>query len=753
MKDEIRSRAGAVVKSIFVLTFFALLGRTTAQDKAHSEPVPDAVYLQEVGRKIVIDTPLHAVAVRGGTAFVGSAERVSFVMGPWLMSMDDWPDNVELLASSGDSLWAVSRVDSEAHLFKEEAAGWKKLNQIDVLDITSHLGETIVLDADGKLWKIQNDKLEPYADGRSDLRHLASYSESLYVATSNGIGVWTGSRIEWDEVIDWGNQPLGTISDLLPIGSRLYIGTDRGLAVLRGMTLDVIRGEDGLCYEDIRCLAEGFDGDLWIGTTDGAIRYTREGEFHYFGADRWLPNPRVNAIAANERTAYIATDGGLGIIDYVPYTLAKKADYYEQHIDNWGVKRMGFVHKLEWDGERNEWVREISDNDGGWSIEYLAAMSYKFLVTGDEKARAEAVKTFNAVKWLEEITPIDGFPARSIWAVGEVGHKAMHGSGGLPAEWHAAEDTRFEWKADTSSDETDAHFYGVSIFHDLVARGEEKRRAAEHLSRIASHIIDNGWVLRDMDGQPTRWARWDPDYLQRPYGYYARGLNGMEVMAYMRVAHTLTGDEKFEKAFGELIKLGYHREALRQKLTFPPDYVVPWDDRLAFFSYFNILRYEKDSELRSIYRRSLERSWEVKRSEHSAWFNFIYGALTGNDCEADKAVAHLREWPLDMIEYSYRNSHRADLQVEAGYRGYTSATRALSPRENGPMRWDNTTLRLDGGSGGRAVTDPSGWLHAYWMGRYYGFIEPPEANDPELISVSRSNEQLGAKPYAGPEPR
>ncbi len=66
--------------------------------------------------------------------------------------------------------------------------------------------------------------------------------------------------------------------------------------------------------------------------------------------------------------------------------------------------------------------------------------------------------------------------------------------------------------------------YAVSVFHDLAARGVEKERAAKHIANIASHIMNNGWVLRDMDGKPTRWGRWDPDYLLKPYGFEARGL-------------------------------------------------------------------------------------------------------------------------------------------------------------------------------------------------------------------------------------
>ena len=79
---------------------------------------------------------------------------------------------------------------------------------------------------------------------------------------------------------------------------------------------------------------------------------------------------------------------------------------------------------------------------------------------------------------------------------------------------------------------------------------EQKQTPADHLGRIAKHIVDNGWVLRDMDGKPTRWGRWDPEYLLRPYGFEARGLNGMEAQTYMWTALALTGDPVYRKGLG-----------------------------------------------------------------------------------------------------------------------------------------------------------------------------------------------------------
>src|SRR5690606_30443975 len=96
--------------------------------------------------------------------------------------------------------------------------------------------------------------------------------------------------------------------------------------------------------------------------------------------------------------------------------------------------------------------------------------------------------------------------------------RSTGGSGGLPAKWYQTEDGKWWWKGDTSSDEVNSHYYAVALFHDLAAKGDEKAIAARHLARITDHIIDNGWILRDLDGGPTRWGRWDPDYLLRPYG-------------------------------------------------------------------------------------------------------------------------------------------------------------------------------------------------------------------------------------------
>ena len=202
---------------------------------------------------------------------------------------------------------------------------------------------------------------------------------------------------------------------------------------------------------------------------------------------------------------------------------------------------------------------------------------------------------------------------------------------------------------------------------------------------------------------------------------------------------------------GNSCELGYPSYTLRQRQTAPPENIAHFEDELALWSYWNLLLLEKDPSLRAIYRRSLERTFEIVRIEQNPWFNFVYGVLTGNDCEVGAAVTHLRDWPLDLRTWSYQNSHRADLQTPAGYSTFKGGVRAFPPRETEPMRWDHWTMQMDGGSGGREVVEPGGWLAAYWMGRYYGFIEPPTVTDVSLLSLEPGvHQKLGAEPYVGP---
>ena len=742
------------------------------------KPVKDEPFLQEIGQKIPTKSPVTDIAAAAGRVFAINDGEVCELVGSDLARLTGAPkDPLHLYAPDG-TLW----VTTEKGIHHFESGKWRKVDDRQYVGLCMHQGVVHAATKENA-YRLEGDMfvcIEPPGGYRSadatftmedgtqvmaepqefgPLSGICSYSGMLYGERKRRLALFDGAAIV-EEVADWGQLPSGNLRGMVAIGSRLFVGTDRGLGVLRGMACTAIQGKDGLPYEDLTCLAEGFDHDLWIGTSRGAIRMVDD-EFQYFGLNLWLPGEKVSAIASAPRTVYIATDGGIAVIRYEPCTLAKKAAYFERQLDIGGHKRLGLVHNLSFfrydiskEMPEKGWMREISDNDGGHTCKYLAAMSYKYAATGDEAARAEAENSFEALCWLQEITGERGYIARCVWCpTGDKFSREQIRSGGLFAKWFKTPDGLWEWKGDTSSDEVSAHFYGMSVFHDLAAKGKEKTRAAAHLTRLMDCILANGWKLNDPDGTPTRWGRWEPEYLLKPYGMYGRGLNALEAVTYAITAYAYTGNQKYRDALNQLAGWGYLDFIVRQRITFPPEQIAQWDDRLSFQSYWPALRYEKDPHLRAILMRSLDRTWEVKRVEQVPWFNFIYGSITGNDCEIKQGARHLREWMLDLEDHTYQNSHRTDLATTTGYVAYSIGTRAISPRESEAKRGDRGALYYDHKPKFHSITEPSGWLEDYWMGRYYGFILPPDpSTDPEALTLGPPVDDPRKRdtPYDGP---
>ena len=418
-------------------------------DPRNWQPIPDSVYLQEIGRKVSSKVPLTSVAAYEGRVYVSSTEGVAELRELELVPAAGVTGPVKRLVAVKGGLFALG-ADG---VWRFGGGKWVNFAKQPIVDLCE-VGGGIVAASERQTWHVGESGFDPLIQTNCPLpiSRVVSYAETIYTVGGEGLSLLASQRPAIhggfdsylvNDVIDWGMLPSRNVRDALAVGSRVYLATDRGLGVLQGMTMSSIRGEQGFCYEDTTCLARGFTNDVWVGTARGAIRMVGN-EFQYFAGERWLPDDLVHGVAVNGTTVYIATAKGLGIVEYRPYTMLKKAAYYERHLEMWGQKRLGFTHKLEWDDGLKEFVREVSDNDGGYSGDYLAAEAYRYAVTKDPIARAEAVNTFQALRWLEASTGIRGFPARAIWVKNEKGHKSMSGSGGYPAEWHDCVDARFE---------------------------------------------------------------------------------------------------------------------------------------------------------------------------------------------------------------------------------------------------------------------------------------------------------------------
>jgi len=611
---------------------------------------------------------------------------------------------------------------------------------------------------EGGTYVLEGGKWAPLGDGIGDRRATALAKDAggrIWLGSDRGIAVLESGRWSWDPT----TRNL-SVRSIVSLRDSVIAGTDRGLWIFDGeawknltgrsgsmglLSADVrmlavsdvgdvwacsaggvnvfdgrdyyysFTGENGLPYEDAQCIGFGTNGTIWVGTSFGLCEL-RDGRWHYYQGRRWVPNDDVRSLVVGpDGSLWIGTPDGVGRIYGRWMTLQEKADLINDIVQARHV-RDGYIEFIDLPapGDFSSWTYDASDNDGLWTGIYLAAESFRYAVTGDPKAKENAKECYEAMRRLEQLTGIEGFPARA--AVRRDSTNVAKSGG----EWHQSSvDPSWDWKGDTSSDEIDGHYFAYSIYYDLVADKEEKQDVAALVRRITDHIIDHAFYLVDLDGKRTRWGVWNPKEINDdPAWSEEHGLNALEILSHLKVAIHMTGQERYEAAYRELIeKHHYHLNTISQKIL-PPGHVNHSDDELAFLAYYPLLLYEDDPALRAIYLKSIERSWQIERPERSPFFNFVYGASTRADFDLEESVEELRGMSPDLLDWGVSNYQRSDVRARLA-----AGEVFTLPFENRNMRrWNANPYNLDWGGEGRSEGDGAYFLMPYWMGRYHGFI-------------------------------
>lgn len=486
------------------------------------------------------------------------------------------------------------------------------------------------------------------------------------------------------------------------------------------------------------------DGTLWIGSAKGLMQLAPGGtRWKLFHSRRWLPDDAVSDLAVDaDGAVWVQTSGGVARLVRKKTTLDAKMAAILQQLRTWHVRDglICAIHGPTPGKPSADWTQDSDDNDGLWTSLYVAAESFRYGATGAEDARQNAWQSVKALMFLEEVTGISGFAARSfVPAAGDFDAQQRYGG-----EWYRSADGKWWWKGDTSSDELDGHYFAYPIYFDLCATPEEKQQIAAVVGRITDHLIDHGYYYVGPSGKPTRWGVFAPEKLNHDLEWIVeRGINSLEILSHLKVADHICGGTKYAEAARKLIdEHAYAINTIQQKQIWPPESVNHSDDELAFLAYYPLLWYERDEYLRRIYLSSLQRSWEIERPEGSPFLNFIYASgrqasrwsnsgqrpaealLPANRYDRDRCLEWFRLAPQDTIDWTVNNSGRQDLGELVVNRFDRARTATVLPvDERKQMRWNGDPFELDGGSDGRRRDDGTYILLPYWMGRYHRFLD------------------------------
>lgn len=532
---------------------------------------------------------------------------------------------------------------------------------------------------------------------------------------------------------DWRSESLGDRPLPDSIGRRLSAADLTALA----------SGKPVTPFPDLTVAVRLEDGSLWAGSTRGLMHLAPgQDRWRLFHSRRWLPdNWVIDLTVAADGSVWVRTKAGTARLFTRSLTLEQKAAEIHDALRKHHL-REGLVGEIVLTRPADlaaGYTQPSSDNDGLWTSLYVAAEAFRYGATKDPQAKRNAWQSLQALMFLEKVTGIPGFAARSI----------LPGDGPDPTpayggQWHRSANGRWWWKGDTSSDEVDGHYFAYAVYYDLAATEDEKRQIRHVVARMTDHILDHGFYYVGPSGRHTTWGVWAPERLNQDLKWIAeRGLNSLEILSHLKVAEHVVGNPRYAAASRELIeKHSYAINTVLQKIHWPPEAVNHSDDELAFLAYYPLLRYERDERLRKIYLFSLERSWQIERPEGSPLFNFIYaaslqasrwrspaerppaGLVEPQRYDRDACLAWFRDVPTDMFRWEVRNSDRRDLLREGSNRfGRAISSQVLPISERMMFRWNADPYELDQRGDGRTRSDGTFVLLPYWMGRYHRFLE------------------------------
>ena len=537
------------------------------------------------------------------------------------------------------------------------------------------------------------------------------------------------------------------ITCAIPLANRnkVIVGTSNGYLILPDKQII-----NKVPCPDIACINE-IDEKLWFGSSQGAFRLNENGKYSYFAGERWLPGNKVISIQkGKDNSILVLTDKGLGQIFFEKMTLEEKAIFFEKQVREKNI-RYGFncsISRLPEGYSSAQMGSQPSDNL--WTGMYLASQLFRYKVTGSKEAKGNAYEAFEALERLHTITGIKGLFARSFerdYKVKTTKDKDWQKKellSGSPATlWLPGSDhSNWTWRSAVSSDQTVGQIFGLTMVLELADDSIWKQRALTMFDNMMSYIVDNDMYIIDVDGKPTLWGKWNPEYVNKfPKNVGDRRLYSSNIIAFLQTAYHFTKKEKYkEAAYNLMNKYGYLENLKRPISEIGPSDADEWskhlseewnhsDDEMYFLAYWGLYPYSLSPELKKQYMDAIHDHWNAERPEKNALWNFTYAMTGAKQFDLDESIDFLQQYPLDLRNWSVHNSNRKDIELlPDNFRKQT--TKTLLPLEEIPLyRHNGDIFKLDSkGDGSTLISAGDVWLLPYWMGRYLGVISAPEQN-------------------------
>lgn len=423
---------------------------------------------------------------------------------------------------------------------------------------------------------------------------------------------------------------------------------------------------------------------------------------------------------------------------------------------------------------------DTGENDGLWSALYMGAEAYRWAVTKDPAALEMLKLLLDSEERRMEITGTPGIFTRQFIPSGVPGiacptdpKQYAPDAKKVSNHWvrvtsdgclENTDPTTFEWKKSSvcglgkyagwcfldnvSEDEYAGHMFALGAVAKLVDDPGVQTKVKGLLAKVGDHMIENELTFVDWDGKVTEhgkiWA-----------GTFFGGYNAAMSLSFMKTIALATGIQKYEAFYQDCL---LQRSGEKTCINHLGATTKPYEDVLSpvglnlgckanwnnysmyMLSLHGLLWGEHDPVVRQKAQAVLEgEMWNPPgyarplSEQNNGFFDFIYAAgkaIGPNDPPATKAVENgicmLRQFPAHKVpaDIACPASSCVEVCKDRFDKPMTDYPRPIAERCLGRFVWWGSPYSTSPCTAEpRHVNSPADYLVAYWMGRYYGFID------------------------------
>jgi len=415
--------------------------------------------------------------------------------------------------------------------------------------------------------------------------------------------------------------------------------------------------------------------------------------------------------------------------------LLEKALAYSQNFQDVHSPAFGCSVEVEFVSESDPTVKAYHDQGDStiWTGNYVAAEAYRYAVTGDPQAKEFGLRGVECLLAMEEVNGKPGFISR--W-VGPAEPPFLNGECNPEHDCHIVTEGPYAgnfWLGNTSSDQYLGWWYGLSHAYELLLDSPLDEPVRERISGAMARVID---TLRG-----EKYLITDPDGTVSTAG---PEITGNEALAFHLVTAGIVGGY-----YKDLMPKVYLQQAV-------PYLVLTWYPITRWFQYYAfhlghmamhmMLRHETcESFLEFDRQMHRERLYALIADTQQVMFDYI--AFGEQAVPADPEIltadkAALLAFPdppkrrIQPVQGPFEYDPVVD-QLDAAI-DFLEALLGIdigdvSPQAKDPFpveercvsgfRWQTKPYEICGGSNPAFEYPGEDYLIAYWLGRYYGFIE------------------------------